>query len=65
MLVAPVIPGLNDEEIPRILEAAAERASILDQLFHNARRQHDLARGGPTLCTDAFRRLPGGHRSLF
>ena len=109
MLVAPVIPGLNDEEIPRILEAAAERgaqfagfvllrlpgpvaelftdwieehfpectnrilgrlrsmrdgaltdtefgrrmrgrgewASILDQLFHNARRQHDFARGGP------------------
>src|SRR5207245_1828493 len=23
VLVAPVIPGLNDEEIPRILEAAA------------------------------------------
>ena len=127
VLVAPVIPGLNDEEIPRILEAAADRgarfagyvllrlpgpvaelftdwieehfpdrttrilgrlrsmrdgaltdtgfgrrmrgrgewASVLSQLFHSARRRHDLARSGPTLRTDAFRRLPNGQRSLF
>ena len=57
--------ALADTEFGRRMRGRGERASILDQLFHNARRQHDLARGGPTLCTDAFRRLPGGHRSLF
>ncbi|MFP4228067.1 MAG: PA0069 family radical SAM protein, partial [Salinivenus sp.] len=127
ILVAPLIPGLTDEQIPAILSAAAERgaqwagytilrlpgpvedvfvdwvedhfpdrkarilnrlralrggtlnapdfgdrmrgqgewARVLRQLFRSARRKADLERGGPSLTSDAFRRLPNGQPSLF
>jgi DNA repair photolyase len=127
VLVAPVIPGLNDHEIPAILRAAAEAgaqyagfvllrlpgavagvfadwlhnhfpdrkdkvlgrirqlhggqlndprfgfrmrgegplAEALRNLFHLARRQAGLKRGGPTLSAAAFRRPGGRQLSLF
>jgi DNA repair photolyase len=127
VLAAPIIPGLNDEEIPSILSSAASRgaryasyvllrlpgaveelfidwieehvpdrksrilgrirqlrggdlndsqfgrrmrgegmwADLYRQLFHKARRDAGLQRGGPSHATDGFRRLPGGQLQMF
>ncbi|PEN14264.1 radical SAM protein [Longibacter salinarum] len=127
ILLAPLIPGLNDEEIPEILSSAAENgaraasyillrlpgpvedifkdwldehapdrknrilgrlrelrdgklndstfgrrfrgqgewASVLNQLFHSARRSAGLDVRTDALKTNEFRRLPGGQMSLF
>jgi DNA repair photolyase len=127
VLVAPVIPGLNDHDIPAVLQAAAKAgaqyagyvllrlpgavaglfetwlqnhfpdrkdkvlgriralrrgrlndvrfgrrmrgegplAETLRNLFHLARQQAGLERGGPALSTAAFRRPGGTQLSLF
>jgi DNA repair photolyase len=127
VLVAPIIPGLNDLEIPAVLHATAEAgaryagfvllrlpgavagvfeswlqnhfpgrkhkvlgrlrqlrggrlndprfgsrmrgegplAEALRSLFHLARRQAGLQRGGPSLSTAAFRRPGGTQLTLF
>lgn len=127
VMIAPLIPGLNDEQIPDILKAASDRgarfasyallrlpgpvetifvdwiedhfpdrknrilgrlrslrdgslndstfgrrmrgrgewARVFRQLFRSSLQKSDLARGGPSLSTNRFRRLSGGQRSLF